>query len=68
MTSRAESRSRSPSRPPPEWNEELWKFFTEEVMVEAPETIIQETIEMLETAGEITQRWELLAAPEEIML
>ena len=66
MNSRADSRSRSPSRASLAWNEELWKFFTEEVMVKAPEIIIQETIEMLETAGEITQRWELLAAPEEI--
>lgn len=67
----AEQRNHSRSRSPrghgeggwDTWNEELWKFFTEEVGVEAQDAIVEETIQILEGEGEISHTWELLAAP-----
>ena len=36
--------------------------------MEASNRIIEETVSVLETAGEITQRWELIAAPQELFM
>ena len=65
------SRSRSPMRPNDggeNWNEELWKFFTEEVQVVADDKVIEETIRVLEEKGEVSHSWELLAAPPEMFM